>query len=235
LRTYQTVLDARSDDATALSAMARLASSEAERGRRYEEAFEANPFSPALIRDYRTWLERGDSPQGAEGATAGARMRRLLALITRGEKRSAREQLAALISSYPANESLLALSRELETPDASAGSLVPSGAPDGAALRRLVDALSAERLSAEERVALDAATFTNGVTFDPSLAGPAGQTVFASGTIDGVRFRFAQATAFAGNFNPATPLRLTYRILGATRDGDADVLLLEPVRLEVAR
>jgi hypothetical protein len=55
---------------------------------------------------------------------------------------------------------------------------------------------------------------------------------FESGTIDGVPFRFSTVTQFAGTFDATRPLRLTYRILGVTRAGERDALLLEPLRLE---
>ena len=69
----------------------------------------------------------------------------------------------------------------------------------------------------------------------PIAAGTArdGQTVFESGTIGEVRFRFAEPTAFAGTFT--TNALLTYRILGATEVNGASALLLEPVRLEPLR
>ena len=72
--------------------------------------------------------------------------------------------------------------------------------------------------------------------FDPSsAAAPPGQTVFESGSIGSVRIKFAEPTAFTGDFTASTRLRLTYRILGATETNSADALLVEPVKLEVAR
>ena len=41
-------------------------------------------------------------------------------------------------------------------------------------------------------------------------------------------------TAFRGTFDTAAPLRLTYRILGATTINGADGLLLEPLGLATA-
>src|SRR5205085_8307670 len=80
---YRHVLEGRSDDPTALAALARLATSDAERERYYEAAFDANPFSPALIHEYRAAAR-------AEGETTGARMRRLLYAMQHGELQSAR-------------------------------------------------------------------------------------------------------------------------------------------------
>src|SRR6185503_11645175 len=59
---YTRVLQGRSDDVTALAALARLARSDAERERYYAEAFEANPFSMALVRAYQIHL-RGEQPR----------------------------------------------------------------------------------------------------------------------------------------------------------------------------
>jgi hypothetical protein len=40
---------------------------------------------------------------------------------------------------------------------------------------------------------------------------------------------------FNGTFAAGVPLRLTYRILGATQLTGADALLLEPLRLEAVK
>ena len=64
------MLGARSDDPTALASIARLSQS----GEHFAEAFDANPFSLTLVRDYQRHLDthRGEN---AEGDSAGARMR----------------------------------------------------------------------------------------------------------------------------------------------------------------
>jgi len=72
------------------------------------------------------------------------------------------------------------------------------------------------------------ATFASATTADE-------RTTLASGTIDGVPFRFAEPTIFTGTFPANAPLRLTYRILGVTDVNGADGLLLEPLRLEPIR
>jgi hypothetical protein len=200
---YRRVLEGRVDDVTALAALARLSPSEAERARLYAEAFEANPFSSALIREYRK------SP--TEPATD---MQRALVALSRGDKRTARALLDAMLAKFPANETLLLLRREAEP---SSIFTLPSASPSGSELRAMLDTF--ERLTPEDRAALDAATFTSVVAFD---AEP-----FASGTIDGVPFRFTEPTIFNGSF--ALRSRLTYRILGVVENG---TLLLEPIRLE---
>jgi HAMP domain-containing protein len=153
-------------------------------------------------------------------ASGGTPMQRALQQLERGETRAARETLDALLAKFPQNETLRGLRREA---DAAKTIALPSPAPNATELRALLDAF--ERLAPEQRVALDAMTFTSDVVFD----GNAG-TTFASGTIDGVPFRFSQPTVFAGTFGAQS--RLTYRILGVTRADDRDALLLEPVRLE---
>ena len=217
-REYERVLASRSDDVTALAALARLATSDAERERRYAEAFEANPFSMTLIKQYRTW---SGGLQPAEGTSTGAQVRRAVAQLGRGETRAARTTLDALLVKFPANETLRALRREAES---SAPASLPGANPTAAALRALLQ--SFERLTPEQRVQLDQASFTSVVRFDQP---------FESGTVDGVPFRFAERTQFAGTFDPAAPLRLTYRISGVTKLGEADALLLEPIRLETVR
>ena len=47
--------------------------------------------------------------------------------------------------------------------------------------------------------------------------------------------RFAQPFRFTGRFSAGVPLRLTFRVLGATRAGDVEALLIEPVKLEAVR
>src|SRR6185436_14055970 len=99
---------------------------------------------------------------------------------------------------------------------------LPSPVPTENELRALLD--SFERLTPEQRVALDRASFTSVATFANQ------QTVFESGTIAGVPFRFSEPMAFNGVFGVSA--RLTYRILGITRAGDADALLLEPLGVQ---
>ncbi|HYC90708.1 MAG TPA: hypothetical protein VEO54_15940 [Thermoanaerobaculia bacterium] len=143
---YRRVLEGRSDDVTALSALARLASSDDERARLYAEAFEANPFSPALIREYRK-----------NPVAPATDMQRALAALVRGDRREARALLDAMLVQFPANETLLRLRREAE-----AGAFtLPSPSPTAPELRALIDAF--ERLTPGQRAALDAATFTSEV------------------------------------------------------------------------
>ncbi|HEU4889207.1 MAG TPA: tetratricopeptide repeat protein, partial [Thermoanaerobaculia bacterium] len=146
---YERVLAGRSDDVTALAALARLARSDAERERYFAEAFDANPFSMALIREY----QRHEHPSIDDVSTTGARVRQALAQLARGETRAARTTLDELLVQFPANDTLRTLRRESEGASTIA---LPSANPTAGELRALLDAF--ERLTSEQRVALDQAT-----------------------------------------------------------------------------
>lgn len=219
--TYAAVLEGRSDDPTALAALARLASDPETRHRHYEAAFDANPFDPRLIREYRRAI-RGAEPQIACSADcpAGTQMRRALARLERGDLRSARVSFDALIGAYPENQVLRALRRDTE-----GASTVALPTPPTPSAAELLDLLATfEKLTPQQRVELDTATFTSDVRFDG--------LPFSSGSVEGVRFRFGSPAQFSGDFSLAARLRLTYRILGVTSDNGEHILLLEPVRLE---
>jgi tetratricopeptide (TPR) repeat protein len=241
---YQRVLEGRSDDAAALAGLARLSQSDEERDRHYAEAFEANPFSMSLVREYQRYLAhvipsvardpggRGTThePRSATRApdpslTLGMTVRNALIQLSRGETRAARETLDALLVKFPANETLRALRAETEQTGAVA---LPSATPTAAELRNLV--ANFERLTPDQRVALDQTTFTSAAVFDSANAAnnqtTVEQTTFESGTIDGVPFRFSEPTIFAGTFG--VNARLTYRILGVS----GDALLLEPLGVQ---
>ena len=233
---YTNVLDARSDDANALAALARL-SDAAERARYFAAAFDANPFALSLVRAYQRHLVAGGSDMEDPSTTGGA-VRLALAQMHRGETRPARNTLDDLLRRFPGNATLQLLRRELDAgaraPEFLSQSATEVVDPSAADLRRLA-ALEAATLTPQQRAALDAITFTSTATF--SGAGPAapGQTTLEQGAIAGVPFRFAEPTTFAGTFPADEPLRLTYRILGATEFDGADALLLEPLRVEVIR
>jgi len=216
---YQRVLETRTDDATALSALARLSRTAEERERYFAAAFEANPFSLSLIREYRRHL---DLKIDVAGTTTGGRMRAALHQMARGESRAARATLDDLIQRHPDNETVMQLRQEAES------------CLDCTGLRQTIALLRSDRLTPEQRAALDRDTFVSTATFDSATLN-SGQTVFESGVIDGVPFRFPEPTAFTGSFAAGSPLRLTYRILGATELRGADALLLEPLKLEVRR
>jgi tetratricopeptide (TPR) repeat protein len=217
-KTYEDVLTARSDDPTALAAIARLSHSDEERARFFIDAFDANPFSLDTIRAYQKWLHTGGTIHD-DSTSVGAQVRHAVEQITRGERPS----LDALMTQFPNNDTLryLAAMREAAVPaflDGKTTSVTPSPSE----LRALMQL----DLTPEQRVALDRITFTNVVTFNAGPAAPAGQTIFESGAIGDVSFKFSEPMAFAGTFG--TTARLTYRILGVS----GAALLLEPVKVE---
>jgi len=205
------VLKDRNDEPVALAGIARLSRSE----RDYAEAFEANPFSLELIRDYQRRLPNDDK---VEGDTLGAQVRRAL----RGDAHAA----LALQKKYPDNDAIRSIVAA-KTDVAWLHGEVDTATPTPAELR----ALLTHQLTAEERRALDRVTLTANAIFDPAASASQQQTIFETGTIGGVKIRFSEPTVFTGTFAPNTPLRLTFRILGAADDA----LLIEPLKLEAAR
>ena len=105
--------------------------------------------------------------------------------------------------------------------------------PPRADLRALIALIAQDRLTPEQRVTLDNLTFAGNAKFDPAQPSPQpGTTVFESGRVDDVAFRFSEPTAFNGTFRGNAPMRLTYRILGVTQWLGSDALLIEAIRLE---
>ena len=181
--------------------------------RYYADAFDANPFSLAIIREYHPTTR-------PEGDSTGARMRRVVYAVQHDELQSALAQLDALAVQFPQNDTLRTLRREInQRASGNLDFLRSKTAPTSAELRTLIARFNA--LTPEERSALDTTTFTSVVTFDQPMP-------FESGVIEGLPFKFSEPMNFSGTFEAHTPLRLTYRILGAS----TDVLLLEPVRVE---
>ena len=233
-REYENVLVSRTDDPTALAALARLTTAD-EQERYFAAAFDANPFALALIREYQKHLAAGFGGATLSNETTGARVRGVLVQMQRGETRAARETLDALLQQFPNNDTLRLLRSETEVAAAVPQFLSRSEtnvAPTAEELRQLIGLLQSDKITPDQHAALDRITFTNAVTFDSATARDA-QTVFETGTIGGTHFRFSEPTAFTGTFS--TSARLTYRILGATEVNGADALLLEPVRLEQPR
>jgi tetratricopeptide (TPR) repeat protein len=213
---YANVLADRSDDPTALSAMARLSQSPEDRDRYYAAAFDANPFSLSLIRDYQRHLSVEQTLLSAPDTTGG-RVRLALQQMQRNELIAARQTIDQLLQKFPNNDTLQLLAHEID-----------QRREGGSDLGALIAAFNNNTLTAPQRAELDQKTFTSEVVFD---AGPP----FETGKIDGIPFRFSEPMTFNGAFASGVPLRLTYRILGASQLNGADALLLEPVRLEPLR
>jgi len=209
---YEEVLKTRTDDPIALTELARLTNSP----EGYAEAFDANPFSLDLIREYREFARK--RKLNTEGTSNGAQMRRAIEQIGRGEDLAARRTLEALATKFPQNGAIVSLLKEIDT--RSAGDFLKD-------LRATLTMLAQDRVTPEQRAQLDKTTLTGAAIFDA--------LPFESGTIDGIPFRFSEPMTFNGTFAAKTPLRLTYRILGATESNGASALLLEPVKVEVVR
>lgn len=230
---YESVLQSRSDDPVALAALARLPGGDRERV--FADAFDANPFSRSLIASYRAYLASGSHPP-ADGSGPGARMRRALHQLAAGQNVAARATLEELRARYPENDVV----RELLTEARQQTDGVPSffrtrpakASPTAAELRQTIALFAQNRITPEQRVALDTIVFTSAVTFAllPDAKPAPGQTIFASGTIGGVPFRFSEPTAFSGVL--PREAHLTYRILGATEVDGADGLLVEPLAVQ---
>jgi tetratricopeptide (TPR) repeat protein len=77
------------------------------------------------------------------------------------------------------------------------------------------------------RARLDSVAFTSIAIMDAPASRADGITVFNSGTIGGIPFRFSIPTAFRGDF-AGEELRIHYRVTGA----DEETLLVEPLGIE---
>ena len=223
---YANVLADRSDDPTALAGMARLSRTRDERERFYAEAFDANPFSLPLIRDYQRYLDVAPALLPVPDTTGG-KVRVALQQMQRHELIAARRTIDQLLQKYPNNDTLQLLGHEIDQ-RREGGNVVLRSNPTAADLRALIAAFNDNRLTPTQRAQLDRMTITSEVIF---TAGPP----FETGTVDGVPFRFSEPMTFNGTFTSGAPLRLTYGILGASQLNGADALLLEPVRLEPPR
>jgi tetratricopeptide (TPR) repeat protein len=206
---YQDVLKTRTDDPIALASLARLSNSPDT----FAEAFDANPFSMDLIRDYREFVRRA-KPR-TEGTSNGAQMRRAIEEIERGEDINARKTLEGLAAKFPNSDTIRTLIGEAMS-QANAGVFLKD-------LRATMTLLAQDRVTPEQRARLDNTLITSTAIFDA--------LPFYSGTIDSVPFRFSEPTTFKGTFAAKTPLRLTYRILGATELNGASALLIEPTKV----
>ena len=208
---YQDVLKTRTDDPIALAELARLSNS----AEAYGEAFDANPFSIELIRDYQEFVQKA-KPR-TEGTSSGAQMRRAIEEMSRGEDVAARKTLEGLQAKFTNNDAIRTLLNEIGSQGASASSFLKD-------LRATLAILAHEQLTPEQRAQLDRTILTGTAIFDA--------LPFESGTVEGVPFRFSEPTTFKGMFAAKTQLRLTFRILGATESNGASALLLEPVRVD---
>jgi hypothetical protein len=153
--------------------------------------------------------------------------------MNRGEAQAAKAALEQLDRQYPDNDTLRTLRAEVSRPAEAPAFLrggITTATPSASELRTLIALFNENRLMPEQRAMLDNVKLTSIVQFEEARP-ETNQTIFESGTIEGVRFRFSEPMAFNGEFAAHVPLRFTYRLLGASNDE----LLLEPIQLEAAR
>ena len=107
---YANVLTDRSDDPTALAALARLDPGE----KNYKLAFDANPFSIALIRDYQRFLRSSHATEGGGAPqSSGDQVRLALQQLQGGRYPAAIATLTTLQKQFPDNDTLALLLREV--------------------------------------------------------------------------------------------------------------------------
>lgn len=261
-REYQAVVSRRSDEAAALAGLARLTSDPKERDKYLIQSLDANPFAAAVVQAYERHVESGDATAAAAGGSAGSRIRLAIQQIHDRNFRGARETLEALLKVHANNDVLLSLlargalaSGDVAAARAATGKMGDTALraeiedflgstssrpwfldkpvklvtdPSEAELRTVLSLFAGNELSPADRAALDQEEFSSSARFDA----PDGDA-FERGTMSGVPFRFQSPTRFRGIASAAKPLRLTFRILGATTVGGRDALLIEPIRAEV--
>jgi tetratricopeptide (TPR) repeat protein len=210
-KTYEGVLQTRTDDPIALAAIARLSGTP----EAYSEAFDANPFDLDLIGDYESFAKEHELR--TEGTSTGALMRIAIEQMTRGEDVAARQTLQTIADKFPNNDAVAYVFAQLGSRNANAAKFLKD-------LDETLKILVRNQLTPGQRKQLDETVLSANVIFDA--------VPFVSGKVSGVPFRFAEPTAFKGNFAANTPLRLTFHILGATELNGASALLLEPIKLE---
>ncbi|HXI12886.1 MAG TPA: tetratricopeptide repeat protein [Thermoanaerobaculia bacterium] len=104
-RLYEDVVDARSDDATALTALARLSSTANDRSRFFGDAFDANPFSISLMSQYESYLrDKGLSPD--RRPSTGSSVRGVIEAIVRADYRRALDASSRLSTQFPASDAI---------------------------------------------------------------------------------------------------------------------------------
>lgn len=264
-KVYRDMLHDRTDEPNALAALARLSRSAPESAAAYADAFDANPFSISLIRDYEQWLAK-NATKPNDGATDGARVRRALEQRAAGENVAVRDTLDALAKKFPQNDVVqyLAARNDIEIGDLARARNRKIGVPelrDEIASRLAtanavpppflasdepaVNPTTAElrqlmAVMSQQRLTPEQRVRLDKLAFTStarfdSAAVNNGQTTLETGSIDGIAFRFSQPTAFAGTFAANVPLVLTYRVLGVTDLNGATAFLLEPVKVDGAR
>lgn len=128
------------------------------------------------------------------------------------------------------------LSREFgESPSAAipaflAGTTPTVTDPAEQDLRALLALLNRQTLSDAQRQNLDSMTFQSPARVDEVTVSN-GQSTFGRGFIGQIPFTFMAPVTFQLSISPGETVRLSYRILGATRIDEVNGLLVEPLRI----
>jgi tetratricopeptide (TPR) repeat protein len=97
------VLELRTDDPMALTALARLSRGPEQRDRYFASAFDANPFSIALIHEYEKFLQP-QTPSPPAGTAPGRLVQRAVHAYATGNVRQSADLLRELSTRYPDND-----------------------------------------------------------------------------------------------------------------------------------
>lgn len=250
---WERVLELRSDEPSALAALARLG--DVDREAAFARAIDANPHDSKLLLAYLDYLSSGNPP-AADLDGKGAEFRRAAESLAAGKLADADALSISLIARHPESRTarvlrglVLAAAGRREDADAIAagfgrgsaeraaiershgGSFVSldflvRGAfiePTGAQLEALLEALRNDRLTPQQASDLDTMTFRSTIRIEST---PGETTSLTSGSLDGVAFTFGRDVTFRGSF--AGDSWLSYSIIGITRVDGRDALLLEP-------
>lgn len=230
------VLELRSDDAAALTAMARI-SAAGDREQFFAEAFDANPFSMDLLQQYERWVAE-TRPAAPQGTTVSRLMQRAVHAYAVDRPAEAAATIESLRQRFPENDAVKFLSRRLaeiraglRVPDylvSSTTGLIPL---DAHQLSELITLIRADQLSPQQRVRLDEVIFQSPATFDPPISSTPDTTTFQTGSIGPVSFRFQQPTEFRGTFPASTAVQMEFRVLGVGEESGAATLIVEPLRI----
>lgn len=106
---YERLLADRTDDAAALSALARMTASTEEKQKYFEAAFEADPYSISLIDEYERYLMSSGSIHRTEDATSEVTVRRALTEHALTHHLDEKRTLEKLLVNHPENATLLYL------------------------------------------------------------------------------------------------------------------------------
>lgn len=237
LAQLQRILELRTDDPNALTAMARLTRGTEDRIRYFNESFDANPFSTDMLREYESFVI-AQRPAAPEGDSLPRQIQRAVHAYASGRYAEAGERIDALTDRLPENDAVRFLSRRLAEiqsaavlPEFLTGGDTTMVTLDWQQFQQLASAVRASRLPPAARARLDELTFSAMATFDPPVAASETTTTLQTGSIGSVAFRFQQPTEFRGNFAGRPSLQLEFRVLGVSENGGDPTVILEPLRI----